>query len=84
MLLVAGAEQCQAQVRLSQPGVQIVGTAGTGSTGQTIFVWTKWDLDGEKIGHIMGRAMKFLTSDINTLSNKYWTQCPMNIEDCAS
>jgi hypothetical protein len=23
-----------------------------------------------------------LTSDINTFSNKYWTNCPMNIEYC--
>ena len=25
-----------------------------------------------------------LTSDINTLSNKYWTHCPINIENYAS
>ena len=25
-----------------------------------------------------------LTRDINTLSNKYWTHCAMNMEDCAS
>ena len=25
-----------------------------------------------------------LTSDINTLFNKYWTHCPMNVEYCAS
>jgi hypothetical protein len=59
------------------PGVQEVGTAGT---GQTTFSWTKRD---EKIiGHIMARAKKccpklknwtygYLTSDLNTLSNKY-------------
>ena len=49
----------------------------------------------EKIGHIMARAKKScltltnepfgsLTSDLNTLSNKYWTNCPMNMEYCAS
>ena len=43
------------------------------------------------IGNIMTRANKLcltltnwtfgsLTRDINTLTNKYWKQCPMNIE----
>ena len=26
----------------------------------------------------------YLTSDVNTLSNKYWTHCRMNIEYCPS
>ena len=75
--------------------VKKVGTAVTTGTGQTTFGWTKGDLDEKIIEHIMARAKKscltlpnvafgFLTSEINTLSNKYWTYCPMNIEYCAS
>ena len=59
------------------------------------FAWTKWDLYEKIIGHIMARAKTtcitqtnlsiwFLTSDIDTLSNKYWTHCPRNIEYCAT
>ena len=47
------------------------------------------------IGLIMARTKKYcltlknwtfgsLTGDINTLSNTYWTHCPMNIEYYAS
>ena len=60
--------------------VQKVGTAGT---GQTTVVWTIWDLYEKMIGNIMTRANKLcltLTRDINILYNKYWKQCPMNIE----
>ena len=67
--------------QIMQAGVQKVGSAGTAGTGQTKFSWTKQDLDGKIIRHIMARAKKSchtltnwtfgsLTSDINTLSNK--------------
>ena len=76
-------------------GVHKVGTASTAGIGQTIFGWTKCDLDEKMIGLIMARAKKScltlanwtfgsLTSDTNTLSNKYLPYCPINIEYCAS
>ena len=66
---------------------EILYTAGS---CQTTFGWTKLDLDEKIIWHIMARAKKSylivanltfgsLTSDINTLFNKYLTHCPIDI-----
>ena len=73
---------------LSWAGVQEAGTTGL---SQTTCGWTKWDFDEQIIGHVMKRPKIFcpnltnltfgsLSRDINTLSNKYWTHCPLNIE----
>ena len=51
----------------SPTGVQKAGTAGTTGVGQTTCGWNNWTFGS-------------LSRDKNSLSNRYWTHCPINIE----
>ena len=42
------------------PGVQKVGTAGIGGTGQTTFDWTEWDLDEKNNSTYYGKSEEIL------------------------